>query len=108
MQIPFNDLKKQLSTIRHEIDMAISTVVDSVSFINGEAITLFEESFSDLIGIKHTIGVGNGTDALFIALKTLGIGLGDEVITVANTFIATAEAISATGASVVFVDIIFE
>jgi len=105
MKVPFVDLKKQLSFIRPEIDEAINEVVDSTSFINGKAISQFEKSFSGLLGINYTVGVGNGTDALFIALKTLGIGVGDEVITTANSFIATAEAITATGATVVFVDI---
>jgi len=64
----------------------------------------FELSFAETIGVKHCIGVGNGTDALIISLKTLGVGIGDEVIVPANSFIATSEAVSATGAKVVFVD----
>ncbi|HEY5869314.1 MAG TPA: DegT/DnrJ/EryC1/StrS family aminotransferase, partial [Candidatus Tectomicrobia bacterium] len=75
------------------------------SFIGGPHVRAFEEAFATFCEVKHCIGVGNGTDALFIALKSLGIGGGDEVITAANSFIATSEAITATGAQVVFCDI---
>jgi len=105
MEVPFTNLKKQIASIRSEIDIAINDVIDSAAFIKGEAVSQFEESFSRLIGVSHTVAVGNGTDALFIALKAIGIGVGDEVITASNTFIATAEAITATGAKVVFADI---
>lgn len=105
MQIPFVDLKSQYDSIKEEIDDAISTVISQTAFVGGAHLKNFEEAFAKFCGVKHCIGVGNGTDALFIALKTLGIGQGDEVITVANSFIATSEAITATGAKVVFVDI---
>src|SRR5690554_2385838 len=105
MIIPFVDLKSQYTEIKQEIDSAISEVISNADFIGGKHARQFEESFAQYIGVKHCVGVGNGTDALFIALKTLGIGPGDEVITSANSFIATSEAISATGARVVFVDI---
>jgi dTDP-4-amino-4,6-dideoxygalactose transaminase len=105
MQIPFVDLKSQYDSIKEEIDNAISTVISKTAFIGGSHLKNFEEAFAGFCNVKHCIGVGNGTDALFIALKSLGIGHGDEVITVANSFIATSEAITMTGAKVVFVDI---
>jgi dTDP-4-amino-4,6-dideoxygalactose transaminase len=105
MNIPFVDLKSQYDSIKEEIDSAIATVLSQTAFVGGSHLKNFEEAFATFCGVKHCIGVANGTDALFIALKTLGIGPGDEVITVANSFIATSEAITATGARVVFVDI---
>lgn len=105
MNIQFVDLKAQYETIKNEIDSVIKAVVSETAFIGGQYVTKFEDSFATFCGVKHCIGVGNGTDALFIALKALGIGSGDEVITVANSFIATSEAITQTGARVVFVDI---
>jgi len=105
MKIPFVDLKSQYNEVKREIDSAILEVISDTAFIGGKYAKRFEDSFAQYTGVKHCICVGNGTDALFIALKTLGIGSGDEVITVANSFIATSEAISATGARVVFVDI---
>lgn len=104
MQIPFVDLYAQYLEIRAEIDNAIESVIRDSAFIGGKYHKAFEQDFAAYLGIKNCIGVGNGTDALFIALKALGIGQGDEVITVANSFIATSEAISMTGARVVFVD----
>ena len=105
MQIPFVDLKKQYKSLRNEIDAAIDTVISKSAFIGGPFVESFEAAFASYCNVKHCIGVGNGTDALFIALKALGTGKGDEVITVANSFIATSEAITMTGAKVVFVDI---
>ncbi len=102
MNIPLVDLKTQYHNIKDEIDTAISGVLDTCAFIGGKA---FEKDFTAYCGVRHCVGVGNGTDALFIALKTCGVGEGDEVITPANTFIATAEAITMTGARVVFADI---
>ncbi len=104
MKVPFVDLKAQYLSIKEEIDDAIqSTIMDS-AFIGGKHVKSFEANFASYIGIKNCIGVGNGTDALFVALKALGISAGDEVITVANSFIATSETISMAGAKVVFVD----
>lgn len=105
MHIPFVDLKIQYENIKKEIDAAIAGVLAKTAFIGGPYAKSFEEKFAEFCGVDHCVGVGNGTDALFIALKALGIGPGDEVITVANSFIATSEAITATGARVVFVDI---
>lgn len=105
MNIPFVDLKSQYESIKKEIDNAISTVISQAAFIGGPHVKSFEEAFAKFCNMKHCIGVANGTDALYIAMKTLGIGKGDEVITAANSFIATSEAITMTGAKVVFVDI---
>ena len=105
MNIPFVDLKKQYDSIKKEIDLAISRVIENTAFIGGSFLKSFEEAFAAFCGVKECVGVGNGTDALFITLRALGIGSGDEVITAANSFIATSEAISMTGAKVVFVDI---
>ena len=105
MNIPFVDLKAQYDSIKSEIDQAISDVISGTAFIGGPFVKSFESKFAEFCGVKNCVGVGNGTDALFIALKALGIGQGDEVITVANSFIATSEAITMTGAKVVFVDI---
>ncbi|MGB1242979.1 MAG: DegT/DnrJ/EryC1/StrS family aminotransferase, partial [Chitinophagales bacterium] len=104
MQIPFVDLKAQYSSIKNEVDQAIRNCVEETAFIGGKYVHGFEVAYAAALGVKHCIGVANGTDALFIVLKSLGIGVGDEVITVANSFIATSEAITATGAKVVFVD----
>ena len=105
MNIQFVDLKAQYHSIKDEIDAAVAQVIAKTAFIGGPFVQEFEEAFAGFCGCKHCIGVGNGTDAIFIALKALGIGQGDEVITTANSFIATSEAITMTGARVVFVDI---
>jgi dTDP-4-amino-4,6-dideoxygalactose transaminase len=105
VNIPFVDLKSQYDSIKNEIDSAITEVISKSAFVGGPFVESFEKSFAFFCGVKHCVGVGNGTDALFIALKTLGIKQGDEVITAANSFIATSEAISLTGGRVVFVDI---
>ena len=104
MTIEFVDLKRQYREIKSEIDSAIDAVIRDTAFIGGKHVAEFESAFANYVGVRHCIGVGNGTDALFIALKMLNIGAGDEVITVANSFVATSEAISATGAMVRFVD----
>ncbi len=104
MRIPFVDLQIQYQSIKDEIDQSIKEVIDNTAFIGGKKVEEFCDNFSQYIETKYSIPVGNGTDALFIALKALGIGQGDEVVTVANTFIATSEAVTATGANVVFVD----
>jgi len=104
MKIPFVDLLAQYESIKEEIDQAISNVIHDSAFIGGKYLKTFEQNYANYIGTKQCIGVGNGTDALFITLKALGIGKGDEVLTVSNSFIATPEAITMTGAKVVFVD----
>jgi dTDP-4-amino-4,6-dideoxygalactose transaminase len=105
MKIPFVDLKMQYSSIKEEVMESISNVIENTAFIGGGFLEKFESEFKEFCGTKYCIGVGNGTDAIFIALKMLGIGPGDEVITAANSFIATSEAISLTGAKVVFCDV---
>ena len=104
MKVPFVDLNAQYHSISEEIDGAIKAVINDSAFIGGYYVKLFEEAFAAYCQAKHCVGVGNGTDAIYLALRALGIGPGDEVITVANSFIATAEAITLTGARVVFVD----
>jgi dTDP-4-amino-4,6-dideoxygalactose transaminase len=105
MKIPFVDLKAQHLSIKDEIDFAIQRVVDSTNFIMGDEVKSFEEEFSQFCEAKFAIGVSSGTDALHLALLACGIGAGDEVITVPNTFIATTEAISHCGARPIFVDV---
>ena len=103
-RIPFVDLKAQYDSIKKEIDDAIAKVINQTAFVGGPFVKEFEEAFARYCGVDHTVGVANGTDALFIALKALGVGPGDEVITVANSFVATSEAIKMAGAQVVFCD----
>jgi dTDP-4-amino-4,6-dideoxygalactose transaminase len=105
MKVPFVDLKIQYNLLKSEIDSAIQSVIDRTAFIKGEEVQEFEKKFAEQYGVKHCIGVANGTDALYIAMKMLGIGPGDEVITVANSWISTAETIVQAGAKPVFVDI---
>jgi len=104
MRVSFIDLRAQYSSIKSEIDKAIQDVIHDAAFVGGQYVRKFETAFATYCKVKHCVGVGNGTDALFIGLKTLGIGKGHEVITAANSFIATAEAITMAGAKVVFVD----
>ena len=103
-QIPFVDLKAQYYSLKPEMDVAIQSVLDRTAFIMGPEVKTFEQAFAEYVGVKHAVGVGSGTDALRLALEALGIGPGDEVITAANTYIATCEAISHTGATVRLVD----
>ena len=105
MHIPLVDLKAQYQTIKPEIDASVQDVINETAFIRGKYVEKFESEYKKKYGVKHCISVGNGTDAIFIALKMLGIGHGDEVITTANNWIATSETISMTGARPVFVDI---
>jgi dTDP-4-amino-4,6-dideoxygalactose transaminase len=104
LTVPFVDLKAQYESIKPEVDAAMAAIIENTAFIGGPAVKDFEEAFARYCGVAHTVGVANGTDALYIALRTLGVGPGDEVITVANSFIATSEAIKMAGAQVVFVD----
>jgi len=103
-RIPFVDLKAQYDSIKKEIDDVIAKVITQTAFVGGPFVKEFEEAFARYCGVDHCVGVANGTDALFIALKALGVGPGDEVITVANSFVATSEAIKMAGAQVVFCD----
>ncbi|RMF64825.1 MAG: DegT/DnrJ/EryC1/StrS family aminotransferase [Calditrichaeota bacterium] len=108
MTIPQADLRKQYETIKEEIDDAISRVVDQTRFVRGPFCAEFEQAFARFCETGYAVGVANGTDALMLALRAVGVGPGDEVITVPFTFTATAEAIHWVGAKIVFVDICAE
>ncbi|MBI2822294.1 MAG: DegT/DnrJ/EryC1/StrS family aminotransferase [Acidobacteria bacterium] len=105
MQIPFVDLKSQTGSLTEEILQAIGGVLRRADFVLGEEVALFEKDFADYCGVEHAVGVDSGISALELGLRALGIKPGDEVITVANTFIATASAISFAGARPVLVDV---
>ena len=99
------DLKSQYLRIKPEIDAAIQHVLDSTAFIQGSSVFDFEQQLSQYTGSKHVVSCGNGTAALIVALMSLGVEKGDEVITPAFTFIAAVEAIALVGAKPVFVDV---
>ena len=103
--IKFADPRAQYDEFKEEIDKAISDVLNSDSYILGEQVSFLEKEFSQYIGTKYSIGVANGTDALELSLRAMGIGEGDEVITVSHTAVATVAAIEAAGASPVLADI---
>jgi dTDP-4-amino-4,6-dideoxygalactose transaminase len=103
--IPLMDLKKQYLSIKPEIDQAITQILETTTFVGGPEKDLFEKEYAALHKSEMCIGVGNGTDSLFLSFKALGLGAGDEIATAANSFIASSEAISACGAKPVFVDI---
>jgi dTDP-4-amino-4,6-dideoxygalactose transaminase len=105
MKVPFVDLKAQYQNIKNEIDNAVKSVIEETAFIRGKYVAEFEKAYAEKYGIKHCISCANGTDAIYITLKMLGIGHGDEVITVANSWISTSETITQAGAKPVFVDI---
>ena len=105
MKVKFADLKTQYLSLKDEIDIAIKNVIDETAFIGGFYPKKFEEEFKNVYGVSECISVANGTDAIYIVLKMLGIGIGDEVITTASSWISTSETISQTGAKPVFVDI---
>lgn len=105
IQIPILDLQPQIEAHRDEFTEAFQRVLRSGHFIMGPEVTTFERESAAYLGTKHAIGLNSGTDALYIALRALGIGPGDEVITTPFTFFATAEAISHVGATPVFVDV---
>lgn len=103
--VPFLDLKAQYRSIKDEIAAAIQPVLENCDFVGGAAVEAFERNFATFCQTAYAIGVSNGADALYLALRALEIGPGDEVITVPNTFIATASAITRTGATVRFVEV---
>lgn len=105
MKIPVLDLKRQYQQLKGEIDTAINRVLESTQFVLGPEVQLLEQEISKYLGVKHSIAVNSGTDALIIALRALNIGAGDEVITTSFSFYATAESVSLVGAKPVFVDI---
>lgn len=103
--IPLVDLARQYAQIKNEIKQAVDQTIESMNFINGPQIKKFEADFAAVSGAKYGVGASSGTTALQLALAALGVGPGDEVITVPNTFIATSESITHTGAKVVFADV---
>jgi dTDP-4-amino-4,6-dideoxygalactose transaminase len=105
IQIPFLDLDSQHAPLRAEIDQAIRQVIDSGAFAGGPFVLGFEEDFASYCQTRYAVGLGSGTEALWLALLACGVGPGDEVITVPSTFMATAEAITYCGAKPVFVDV---
>jgi len=108
MKISLLNLKRQYKYLKEDIEKNISEILEGGAYINGPQTKKFEKRMEEYLGVKHAIGIGNGTDALVIALEALGIGRGDEVITSPFTFFATAEAISIVGAVPVFVDVKLE
>ncbi|MCA1816041.1 MAG: DegT/DnrJ/EryC1/StrS family aminotransferase [Acidobacteria bacterium] len=104
MKVPFVDLQAQYRSIKAEIDAAIARVVESSAFVLGREVEAFEAEFASYVGARHCVGVSNGTDALQLALQACGVSRGDEVVVPANTFFATAEAVSTANARPVFVD----
>jgi dTDP-4-amino-4,6-dideoxygalactose transaminase len=104
MRVAFYGHVRQYHNIKAEIDASIQEVLESGQYVMGPMLQRFEKELADFHGTKYAIGVGNGTDALWLTFKALGIGHGDECITTTNTFFATAEAIWIAGATVVFVD----
>ncbi|HWW75339.1 MAG TPA: DegT/DnrJ/EryC1/StrS family aminotransferase, partial [Pyrinomonadaceae bacterium] len=104
MTVPFVDLQAQYRAIRAEVDEAVRRVLDSSAFILGREVEAFERAFADYVGARECVGVSNGTAAIQLALQACGVGAGDEVVVPANTFFATAEAVSTAGATPVFVD----
>lgn len=105
IRVPFVDLRAQYRKLKAEIDTALTAVLEEAAFIRGRYVEAFERAYAAAHGVRHCIGVGNGTDALFVALRALGIGPGDEVLVPALTWISTAEVVSLVGARPVFVDI---
>jgi dTDP-4-amino-4,6-dideoxygalactose transaminase len=103
--VAFTGLREQYRTLKAPIDAAIQTVIDRSAFIGGAELEEFERWFAKFCGVEHAVGVSSGTTAIELTLRALGIGRGDEVVTAANSFIATAAAISATGARPVFADV---
>jgi dTDP-4-amino-4,6-dideoxygalactose transaminase len=107
-QIPLVDLKAQYARIKDEIDDAIARIIANTTFIGGNEVSAFEAAFAAYQGTRRCVGTSSGTGAIFLALKALGVGPGDEIVTTAHTFIATVEPIEMLGAKTVLVDIDLE
>ena len=103
-QVPFADLYQQYCSLKPEIDFAIAEVIRTSAFIRGPFVERFEADFATTLGVPHCISCANGTDALYIAMHSLGVQLGDEVITTAHSWISTTETITQAGGRVVFCD----
>jgi dTDP-4-amino-4,6-dideoxygalactose transaminase len=104
MKIPFVDLYAQYLSIKSEIDAAIGQVIAQSSFIRGPFVDQFETRYAETVGVRHCVSCANGTDALYIAMRALGLQAGDEVITTAHSWISTSETITQAGGQVVFAD----
>ena len=104
MKVPFLDLQAQYQAIKPEVDAAMRTVLDASTYVGGPAVQAFEKEFAAFTGTEHCVGLNSGTAAIALLLQASGIGPGDEVITAANSFFASAEAISEVGATPVLVD----
>jgi dTDP-4-amino-4,6-dideoxygalactose transaminase len=104
MNVAFVDLQAQYKHIKSEIDAAVARVIEGAAFVLGREVEAFEEAFAEYVGVRFCVGVGSGTAAIQLAVTACGVGAGDEVIVPANTFFATAEAVSTAGATPVFVD----
>jgi dTDP-4-amino-4,6-dideoxygalactose transaminase len=105
MSVPFVDLAAQQAEIHDDIMPRVEDILRRAAFIGGPAVGEFESAYAEFVGVDHCVGVGNGTDAIELALRAVGVGAGDEVVLPANTFIATAEAVSRVGATPVLVDV---
>lgn len=105
MRVPFVDLRAQYQAHREEFDAALAGVIETTSFIGGTPVKEFEGRFAEAYGVEHCVSCANGTDAIYIVLRMLGIGAGDEVITTATSWISTSETITQAGARPVFVDV---
>lgn len=105
MRIPYIDLARQHAPIKEELLAVVGAVIDEGQFVLGRQVAEFEGQFARLCGVSHAVGVNSGTDALILALRALGIGPGDEVITAPNSFVASASSIALAGARPVFVDV---
>ncbi|MGZ4079789.1 MAG: DegT/DnrJ/EryC1/StrS family aminotransferase [Bacteroidia bacterium] len=103
--IPFINLKEEYESLSEELNLKIREVLKNGFFILGEEVKKFEEDFSNYLGTSYAVSVNSGSDALFLGLKSLGIGVGDEVITVSHTFISSVDAIVRNGAKPIFVDV---
>ena len=106
MQVPFVDLKIQHDSLKSELDEAVASVLNEAVFVGGHRVKTFERSFAQYVGVAHCVSCGNGTDALEIALQAVGVGVGDEVIVPAMSWLSTAEVVSTVGAQVVFADVL--
>jgi dTDP-4-amino-4,6-dideoxygalactose transaminase len=104
VEVPFVDLRSQYATLRDRIQPAVASVLERGAYILGDEVASFEHAFARFCGVAHCVGVASGTDALLLALRAAGVGVGDEVVTTAHTFTATVMAIKAAGARPVLVD----
>jgi dTDP-4-amino-4,6-dideoxygalactose transaminase len=104
MKIPFVDLHAQYLSIKSEIDAAVAEVIATSAFIRGPQVDAFERAWASMLGVKHCVSCANGTDALYIAMRGLGVKPGDEIITTAHSWISTSETITQAGGRVAFCD----